>query len=921
LANPVNVAVDAKGVVYVADTLNHRIRRIGTDGIITTFAGGGSLGDGVPATQASLIAPTGVAVDVTGFVYIADWVQRRIRRVSPDGIITTTAEIPRDLSGDEGILSPGFPLLYYFSTGVAIDARGLVYIADASNHRIYRIGPDGAVTTFAGTGEYGFSGDGGPAVQASLRDPSGVTVDARGNVYIADTGNGRIRRVGPDGAISTFAGTGKYSFSGDGGPAAQAGLFPTGVAIDAKGNVYVADYLNHRIRRVEGGGPRGPSVSLSASFLNFEYTRLGTSAQKTFTVSNADSGSLSVTTIRVGGPDSTQFKISPTTLTVAEGQSQVVTVTFTPTSMGLKSATLSIYHNAPGSPSTVSLEGVGSVERPRVITTVAGGGTKELGDGGPATQVRFFSLSGVAADDRGNIYIADYYNNRVRRVGSDGVITTLAGTGPEGFSGDGGPAIQARLHRPNGVAVDANRNVYITDGVRVRRVGLDGIITTVAGTGEQGFSGDGGPATQARLRSPRGVAVDIKGNLYIADILDHRVRLVSPDGIITTFAGTGIAGFSGDGGPAAQAQLNWPTGVAVDAKGNVYIADTDNHRIRRVGSDGVITTLAGMGTKGFSGDGGLALQAQLNRQIDVAVDTSGSVYIADAGNNRVRLVSPDGIITTFAGTGRSGFSGDGGLALQARLNPVGVAVDVNGNVYIIDVVQIASGDVISVNSRIRRMSPTGPSDEDIPGPISLDLDPTPGDQQVRTQEGITASQKIQVELVALEKALGAVGFSARIEYDTLAVSYVSGSFKPGTMFSGNFVSLVRAGPGFVEVGGTTLGGGGSAGADRGTLGAMQFEAVKGFRGETRLILTNVVYNRGGGRRDRFELRTLVKLNVTGGLASDFDGDGEVGFADFFLFAEAFGQKATGGNARFDLDGDGEVDFDDFFAFAEAFGKK
>ena len=254
----------------------------------------------------------------------------------------------------------------------------------------------------------------------------------------------------------------------------------------------------------------------------------------------------------------------------------------------------------------------------------------------------------MAVDTKGNIYIADFYNNRVRRVGPDGVITTIAGTGQEGFSGDGGPATQARLNVPSDVAVDAQGNVYIADSNnhRIRRVGPNGVITTIAGTGPVGggegrFSGDGRPATQARLNSPAGVVVDAQGNVYIADSDNHRIRRVGLDGIITTIAGSGDTGFgkggySGDGGPATQARLNSPDGMVVDAQGNIYIADTYNHRIRRVGLDGVITTIAGTGAEGYSGDGGPATQARLNYPAGMAVDAQVNIYIADEANHRIR---------------------------------------------------------------------------------------------------------------------------------------------------------------------------------------------------------------------------------------------------------------------------------------------
>ena len=290
-------------------------------------------------------------------------------------------------------------------------------------------------------------------------------------------------------------------------------------------------------------------------------------------------------------------------------------------------------------------------------------------DGGPAVEAELYNPAGVAVDGAGNLYIADASNNGIRKVDSTGTITTIAGTGELGFSGDGGPAVEAELYDPAGVAVDSAGNLYIADSgnQRIRKVDLTGTITTIAGTGEFGFSGDGGPAVEAELHSPRGVAVDSAGNLYIADSRNRRIRKVDSTGTITTIAGTGEFGFSGDGGPAVEAELRSPRGVAVDSAGNVYIADSGNRRIRKVDSTGTITTIAGTGEFGFSGDGGPAVEAELRSPYGVAVDSAGNVYIADVIDQRIRKVDSTGTITTIAGTGEFGFSGDGGPAVEAEL--------------------------------------------------------------------------------------------------------------------------------------------------------------------------------------------------------------------------------------------------------------
>ena len=338
----------------------------------------------------------------------------------------------------------------------------------------------------------------------------------------------------------------------------------------------------------------------------------------------------------------------------------------------------------------------GSPPAPYEIQTVAGTGTGGYsGDGGPATSARLNNPYGVVVDADGNLFVADVSNHRVRRIDPGGQISTVAGTGTQGYSGDGGPATSAMLSYPYGVAVDADGNLFIADTYnhRVRRVDAGGQISTVAGTGSFGYAGDGGPAVSARLAYPHGVAVDAAGNLFIADNNNHRVRRVDAGGQISTVAGTGTAGYAGDGGPAVSARLQNPVGVAVDAAGNLSIADTGNHRVRRVDAGGQIQTVAGTGTGGSEGDGGPATSAMLNSPTGVAVDAAGNLFIADYNNNRVRRVDASGQISTVAGTGTQGYSGDGGPATSAMLNrPGGVAVDAAGGMLIAD----------TSNHRVRR---------------------------------------------------------------------------------------------------------------------------------------------------------------------------------------------------------------------------
>jgi len=365
------------------------------------------------------------------------------------------------------------------------------------------------------------------------------------------------------------------------------------------------------------------------------------------------------------------------------------------------------------------------------ISTIAGTGTGGFsGDGAAATSAQLYNPYGVAVDGGGNVFIADSSNHRVRRVdGGTGLISTIAGTGTPGFSGDGAAATSAQLYYPLGVAVDGGGNVFIADTAnhRIRRVDAGtGLISTIAGTGTFGFSGDGAAATSAQLYNPYGVAVDGVGNVFIADTYNHRVRRVDAGtGLISTFAGT-TAGFSGDGAAATSAQLWYPAGVAVDGAGNVFIADTSNHRVRRVDAgSGLISTFAGNGTFGFSGDGAAATGAQLNLPYGVGVDGGGNVFIADYDNHRVRRVDAvTGFISTIAGTGTGGFSGDGGAATGAQLYyPRGVAVDGAGNVYIAD----------TDNHRIRRV------DADLYVATVGLVDPSAGLWSLRNGSGVVSS--------------------------------------------------------------------------------------------------------------------------------------------------------------------------------------
>lgn len=478
------------------------------------------VGDGGAALRAPLGSPSDVAVDTAGNIYIADPVHERVRKVTPEGIITTIVGTGRPgLSANDGDATAA-DLSY--PAALAVGPTGTLYVADRAAHRVRRVTPDGKIQTVAGTGAQDFSGDDGPATAATLNAPSGVAVDATGNLYIADTGNHRIRKVTADGIISTIAGTGIQGKRTDAGLAVAAELNgPTAIAVDGRGSVYFLDSDNRALREIDSAG------MLSTTSLA-EITR------------DVDVDAKGVVYLTRGG---CVWRRGST------GEFEVVA-------------------------------GVGVPGR--------------AGDGGPAAEAAFSSPTAIAVDSNGQIFVLDSGNLVVRLVDSSGRVRTIAGNGTMARFGDGGPANQASYGCAD-VVQGPNGSLYVSDPVnnRVAVIKTDGTIATLAGNGASAFSGDGGPAVAAAIRNPTGLAMSPDGALYVADTGNSAVRRVAPDGLISTVAGSGSRGGGGDGGPAVSATLDRPTVLSFATDGSLYIGDSENTRTRRVGRDGAIETITG----------------------------------------------------------------------------------------------------------------------------------------------------------------------------------------------------------------------------------------------------------------------------------------------------------------------------------------
>ena len=679
---PQGLALDAAGNLYIVDSYNSRVRMVNaSSGIITTIVGNGSpfsSGDGGLATNAGLESPSAIALDRAGNIFVADNGEKGIREINAStGIITT-------LISNASTPNPNFGAL----VDIAIDSSGNIYIGDPYRYVVFKYtAATASVSVLAGNGANGYSGDGGPATSAELSAVQGVALDLANNLYISDLSHHSIRRVSAaTGIISTIVGTGTAGYTGDGGPAINAALYePYSIWVDKTGNLYIPDTGNHVVREVSPLAFPATSVTSSSTPQNLLLQTTSAQTITSFTVPVSQGNKQEYTVGKITGCAVDGVTTNPV------GTICTIPITFSPGYPGLRPVPIQAVTSAGNI--NIGLNGLGvgplAALTPGIITTIAGSGSSNYtGDGGPATSAGIYEPQGVALDNAGNLYFADFYHHAIRKIGAaSGVITTVAGNGTQGFGGDGGSATSAQLNYPEGISLDSAANLYIADSGnhRVRKVdAATGIMTTVAGNGANTDSGDGGLAVNAGFRAISDVKFDSHDNMYIADSLSIR-RVDGVSGNITTIAGNGPGG---DGVLAINSYV-YPYSLAFDKLDNLYLASPSQDNVRMItAADGYINTIAGNGAPNskHSGDGGPATSAGLAQPDYVAVDSAGDLYISEAAGSYIRMVTASTqIISTIGGTGANNVNlpGDGGPATAAAIaSPTGMALDGSGNVYI-----------------------------------------------------------------------------------------------------------------------------------------------------------------------------------------------------------------------------------------------
>lgn len=616
---PRGIAIDAAGTVYVADSRNHTLRKVAQDGTVTTLAGlaevpGFADGWG-PAARFDL--PFGIAVGAEGSLYVADRGNHTIRRVSPDGEVTTLAGSAREQGATDGTRDAA---RFFKPSGIAVDSAGILYVTDTLNHAIRRITTEGVVTTLAGLlGESGLAD--GTRGDARLAGPMGITVDPAGDIIVGENARLFVRKVTPTGEVTTLA-----SGGGRGSVGRDESVDPVGVATDVVGNIYLTDFYNHALRKLS---PQG---------------LLTTFAGVVGRAGHADGPAL---TALFDHPYGVAADIGGT-LYVADAGNHVIR--------------------------RVSPSGN--------VTTLAGRPGEPGSVDGAGTDARLDHPFAIATDRLGDIFLADTFHHVILKATRDGTVTILAGEPGQSGNSDGATT-QARFFRPSGIALDGKGAVLVADtgNHTIRKVATNGAVITLAGmAGRRGAADGTGDA--ARFSSPSGLTMDPTGNLYVADRDNHTIRMVASDGRVTTVAGAAGQPGTADG-PGRVATFQHPIALVADGTGNLYVADTDNHTVRKVSAMGSVFTLAGAPGESGSTDG-TGNAARFRTPSGIAVDATGNVYVADTGNHTIRRITTEGVVTTIAGlAGEPGWSSRSGHTACFR-HPYAVAVDPTGVIFVAD---------------------------------------------------------------------------------------------------------------------------------------------------------------------------------------------------------------------------------------------
>ncbi|MCH2203466.1 MAG: SMP-30/gluconolactonase/LRE family protein [Fuerstiella sp.] len=665
---PMGVVRRADGDLIVCDYQAHRLWRIDQTGILHSFAGDGvpgTDGDGGPALEARFRNPHDLTQDQSGNLYLSDLGNRTIRRIDAvTGIITLVAGNGRSARGGDG--GPAVEAELDCTSGVAVDKEGNVYLSDEWACNIRRIDArTGVIDTWAGLNArhypserpdsrpaagsghslMGYHGDGGPASEAAFYHPEHLAFDSKDNLYVCDNSNDRIRRIdGETGIITTVLGNGQRASNGDGGPADQASvLMPDAICLDVHDNLYVGEKYGFRVRKVDAAS--GLVRTLVGNGVP-GFGEEGVHGSET-TCNSCEAG------IWADPDGSVYWGDCSGRLRRYDGMTGIVTTVFGGTSVHDGEQAASAFLCGPGGLSLgpdghlyvadVWNQRIRSIDlRTGIIRTVAGNGARAYGgDGGPAKNACLGNPHDVSVDSTGCVVIADTRHGHVRRVDREGVIHGVAGAAFQWDKGDGGPANCACLVHVLCVAHDSHDNIYIGDaGVgRIRRIDREsGTINTIAGCGLPGYTGDHGPATEARIGRPTAIRFDGDGNLYFTDEAYHVVRKVDREGRIRTVIGCGEAGFSHDGTPAAKARLHSPFGLAVTSDATIYVSDSYNHRVRTMAPDNTLRTVAGCDVPGDRGDGAAALSASLNEPHGLCLFGDNVLLISDRNNNRIKVM-------------------------------------------------------------------------------------------------------------------------------------------------------------------------------------------------------------------------------------------------------------------------------------------